>query len=320
MQRSAAATALTDVNFHCARRAGGCGWRWASEPGRVVAAAERDHHPFEYFSECPSCGLEAPQAAWERALAKAWTKATGPTTAAGKALVAANLEGHPTPEEAHRTRFNAMKHGLFARTATYFPAKPGKYPQCDGCDLFVICHEQVACLKRTELFLKHQIAFETRDPGMLSDLRADTQAAVQALINDMILAIAEDGGPRLRTPEWYYDKDGGFHLARWIDDKGAPVQLYKLEEHPLLKRLMDFISKNSMTLADMEMTPKAQDDQDAIRGFLDSKQHESDNLLEYQKRTAEGIEGLRALIRNSQDKMRRDPVLIEHGVAEASDG
>ena len=211
------------VHFHCARSVGGCGHRFAAEPGGVVDAAALEHHPFEYTAECPACGREAPQAAWERALAKAWTKATGPTTADGKAASARNLAGHPSAEESYRTRFNAMKHGLFARTATYFPAKPGRYPQCDGCDLFDACHEQIACLKRTELFLKTHIAFESRDPSMLMEVHAGNQAAIQSLINDMIIAIAADGGPRLRSPEWYYDKDGGFHLARYRNSQGGSL-------------------------------------------------------------------------------------------------
>lgn len=305
------------VSFHCPLRHGGCGHRFESEPQRIVEGDDGGHHPFEYFAECPQCTQEAPQAAWERALAKAWTRATGPRTEAGKAATARNLEGHPTPEEALRTRFNAMKHGLFARTATYFPAKPGKYPQCEDCDLFVECGSQVACLKRTELFLKHQIAFESRDPALLTDLRADTQAAVQALINDMIVAIAADGGPRLRTPEWYYDKDGGFHLAQWKDEDGTPVQLYKLEAHPLLKLLMEFIAKNAMTLSDLEMTPKAQDEQELMRGYLEQKAGGDEQALEYQQRQTAALENLGELIRRSQEKTRRDPVLIEYGEADA---
>lgn len=44
-----------------------------------------------YFCKCPVCGKEAEQASWKKAL---------------------------------RTRFNGIRHGLSAKTATYFPAKP----------------------------------------------------------------------------------------------------------------------------------------------------------------------------------------------------
>ncbi len=306
----------SQLHFHCR----GCGFRFEAAPGRVVDAPELEHHPFEYFARCDGCGDEAPQAAWERALLKAWTRATGPRTEAGKAAAARNLEGHPTAEEAVRTRFNALKHGLYARTATYFPARPGQYPHCEGCELrYTVCPTQTACLKRTELFLKHHIAFETRDPELLTELRADTQAAVQAIINDMILAISADGGPRIKSVEWYYDKEGGFHLARWRDQDGNEQQIYKLEAHPLLKPLIDFLAKNAMTLADMEMTPKSRDEQEALQGFLDGRQQATQGALDYQRRQAEAIEDLRGLIHASQEKTRRDPVLIEHG-NEQSDG
>ncbi len=305
----------SSINFHCKD----CHYRFEAQPDLIADAPWLEHHPFEYFANCPKCNSSVGQAAWEKALFKAWTKSTGPKTAAGKAAVTENIKGHPTPEEAVRTRFNAMKHGLFARTATYFPAKPGKYPQCEGCDLLVTCHTQVACLKRTELFLEHQIAFETQDPALLTKHRAGTQAAVQALVNDMVLAIAEDGGPRLKSPEWYYDKDGGFHLAQFKDENGNIVQIPKIEAHPLVKLLMDFINKNAMTLADMEMTPKSRDEADAIKGYLDSKEAESQqSLREYQRQTAKGIEDLRGMIEASQAKTRRDPVLIEHGQHEES--
>lgn len=308
---------LPTVQFHCAKTRGGCGYRFEAQPDRIEPAAALEHHPYEYFASCPACGEVASQAAWERALVKAWSHATGPRTEEGKAASARNLEGHPTGEEAFRTRFNAMKHGLFAKTATYFPAKPGRYPQCDGCELIVECAGNVACLKRTELFLKHHVAFESRDPQILMGIHAGNQAAIQALISDMIIAIAADGGPRLQTPEWYYDKDGGFHLAKWKDEHGNDVQLYKLEAHPLLKLLMDFISKNSMTLADMQMTPKAKDEDEALRGYLDQRGSDEERQLDYQAQMTEAMEGVREAILRSQQKTQRDPVLIEHGEIES---
>lgn len=288
---------LQSVRFHCK----GCGHRFEAEP-QVEDAPERSYHPWRYFHECPKCGDRAEQAAWELNLLKAHASATGPTTPAGKAASAANLEGHPTPEEAQRTRFNAMKHGLYADVANYFPAKPGHYPACDGCEhlmTYACLDGPRACLKRTEVFLKHQIAFDTQDPKLLTRLRANTQAGIQALIDDMLLAIAQDGGPRIKEIQWYHDKDGGFHLAGWYDECGEFQQIHEIKAHPLLKLLMEFISKNSMTLADLEMTPKVQDEQDLMQGFLDQKGEQQEKADAYRNRVEERQNKLLALIQNS---------------------
>lgn len=299
---------LESVHFHC--RA--CGDRFEAEPDEVAAAPDLDHHPFEYVAECPVCGASAQQASWEKALLKAHANATGPKTAEGKAAVAGNLRNRP---------FNAVRHGLYARTAKFFPAKPGKYARCDTCEHLetqACLQRPRACLKRHELLLRHQIAFETQDPDLLLQLRSDTQAAIQGLIDDMILVIAQDGGPRVEEVVWYHDKEGGFHLAKWKDEHGMIHQIHELKAHPLLKPLMDFISKNAMTLADLEMTPKARDDQAVMEGFLDQQGERQETLLEYQERQAQALESVQAMIESSQRRLASDPVLIEHGGIDGS--
>ncbi|MFN3303133.1 MAG: hypothetical protein ACK44A_05365, partial [Roseateles sp.] len=102
---------LDRVNFRC----GVCRSGFSARPDLVEPAPEEEHHPWRYFAACPTCGAaNQPQAAWERSLLKAHQMATGPRTPEGLAASAANLAGHPTAEEALRTRFNAMKHGLNA--------------------------------------------------------------------------------------------------------------------------------------------------------------------------------------------------------------
>ncbi|MFZ5658749.1 MAG: hypothetical protein ACOY5C_02705 [Pseudomonadota bacterium] len=246
----------------------------------------------------------------------AWRKATGPRTAEGKARTAANLEGHPTPEEAQRTRFNAMKHGLFAEVATYYPAKPGKYPHCSGCEyLESVCQEQVACLKRTELFMKHHIAFETKDPSLLNRLRANLHANVQAIIDDIILAIISEG-VQLKTPQWYYDKEGALHLAEYTDSEGERRLIHEINAHPLLKTLGDFLAKNNLSLADMGMTPKGQDDTAIEMGNLQRQSQDRETMDQYQQRQTKALEDLRGMIERSREKIGRDPILIEHGGGE----
>ena len=309
---------LDEVNFYCLR----CRHKWQATPDEVQDAPERDWHPWRYWAnECPRCGAEnVEQAGWERSLLKAYTQSTGPKTAEGRARVTANLAGHPTPEEAQRTRFNAVQNGLYSRVATYFPAKPGKYPQCEGCEyLNNGCEVQIACLKRTELFMKHQIAFETKDPALLTLMAADMQAGIRGLIDDMILTVIGDG-VRLRAPKGSLDKDGNFRLHQFMDDDGQFRPIEEYSAHPLLKVLGDFLQKNAMSLSDYAMTPKAQDDKDVIEGYLDGASQDRESLLEYQGKTADALQHLRELVARGQQRAARDPVLIEYQQGDAADG
>lgn len=300
---------LLDVHFHCAE----CDHRFEAEPARVVDAPEDPWHPWRYYAPCKSCGAEATQGAQSRHLLKMWASASGPRTAEGKAASAANLAGHPTPEEAQRTRFNSLKHGLSARVATYWPARPGRYAQCETCELLYNgCTTSMACQKKTELFLRHHVAFETGDTKLLTELRGDLHANLCAVINDLVLSVIAEKS-MLKTPEWYYDKDGCFHLAQYRDeDTGNMVQIFKLEVHPAIKLIGELVTRLGLDLNSQGMTPKVQEDADVIRGHLQEQSDSTGSMLEYQQRQALALEGLRGMIDRSREATRRDPILIEH--------
>jgi hypothetical protein len=300
---------LGSVNFVCR----GCGRKWEGEASRIEDDPACYYHPFRYFAECPECGAETKQAAWERALLKAHVSATGPRTEQGKRRTAENLKGHPTPEEARNTRFNGLKHGLYARTAKYFPARPGAYPLCERCEFRGnICPDETdACLKRTEIFMRHHMAFEDGNPALLARFNADLQASVRAIIDDLILAITQDG-VRLKTPSWYFDRDGAFHLASYADESGQQKIIEEIKAHPLLKVLVEMLSRNNMSLADQGMTARAQDGKEILEGYLESDQENKENLLDYERRKTESLEALQAMIERSRKALERDLVLLEH--------
>lgn len=287
------------VHFLCP-----CGHKFEAVPGRVEDAEDRPWHPWGYFAVCYECGEEAAQDPWEVNIFKAHSHATGPKTPEGRAASAANLSGHPTPQEARLTRLNAMKHGAYAKTAMFFPARPGKYPQCENCahldDKY--CEQFSACLIQTEVFVKFTAAFEKGDPDLIRELIGHRQAALFGIMDQMIFAIAKDGGPQLVSPTWHGDKDGNVHFVKYPNpETGEADQLFDHSEHPLLKRLIDLIAKNNMALADMNMTPKAHDEQDMMQGFLQNEDNKQENALEFQTKMEKQVQGLEELIRTSMD-------------------
>jgi hypothetical protein len=296
------------VTFQCRP----CRHTFEAEPGRVADAPELDHHPFRYFADCPKCQSEVEQAAWERALLKAWQNATGPTSEEGKAATSKNLEGHPTPEEAKRTRFNAMKHGLSARTATYFPAKPDGYSFCAACEVDRDwCRAQPACAKKTELFMLHQAAFEQRDPKRLMGIYSELQAAVFAVLQQILQKIIADGVD-LRTPQYYTDKDGVLIIAQYVDNKGKVQTIYDLEAHPLFRPMCELLSRTGLTLADMGMTTKVIEQQEEDMGRLAGEEATREQLTDFQSKQAEVLEKLAERLDRGRKSTERDPVLLEY--------
>ena len=285
--------------------------RWVDEPARA--------HPYRYFADCPECGEEVQQVAWQVGILCANARATGPRTPEGKAIAAKNLDGHPTPQEATITRFNALKHGASAKTAVYFPARPGKYPQCETCDIdHDYCRQQPACLKRTELLMKHLVAFQQQDPDLLMENHAFMQANLSALVEDMLLNIVQKG-VAIESPAFGFSKDG-FQLAEYKDRKtGEMVIINDLKAHPLLKPLFELLGKNNLSLADLNMTPKIKADQEESMGRLVQDQESAEKLEDYQNRQTRALERMSGLIAKSRERLKDDPVLLEHGAEEAAE-
>jgi hypothetical protein len=309
---------LSKVDFRCED----CGEKFTAAPEITEECPEQQYHPWYYTAHCPACKGIAEQSPVQRGLLKAWANATGPRTAEGKAKSAANLDGHPTPEETLITRMNAMIHGGHANKLMLFPAKPGKYPTCQVCDHYgEACienppsyHENPPrCLKKSEILMRHHIAFEAGDPSLLIDMRANSQAGIQMLIDEMILQIAQDGGPRIMELKWYHDKEGGFHLAQYRDaDTNEMVQVYEAKAHVLLKPLIEFMSKNSLTLSDMGMTPKVQQENELLEGHLKSDLQNKQDEESFRTHQLTQMEQMKAYILRSQQRLENDPVLIEH--------
>lgn len=297
-----------EVAFRCA-----CKRTFSAAPRVVEPFPERDWHPWRYLATCPACGEDAAAAPWWIALLKGWQNATGPKTPEGIAATTANLAGHPTPDEAMRTRFNAMKHGLSARTATYFPAKPGKYAQCATCDIdHDYCATQPCCTRQTGLFMKFAAAFERRDPNLLMDLYADQQAGVFAIVQQLMQSIIADG-VAVKTPRVHVNKEGEVTVIDYIDaETGERKIIHDLEAHPLLRALSEFISRANLNMADMGMTGRVIEEEGAALGRLQHEHEDREASAEFRAKVGRTMEALAPLLERAQARKNLDPVLIEH--------
>lgn len=301
---------IPTVNFRCTE----CRKAFEGLPDLVEDAPDQAWHPFNYYAHCPHCGAEhQPQAAWEKALLKAHQHSTGPKTAEGKAASAANLAGHPTPAETLRTRFNGMKHGAFARTAKYFPAKPGGYSFCDRCDVSrAWCAEQPACVKQTEIFMLHHAAFEQRDPKVLTALHADMHAALMATLQ-MCMQEVLGLGVLIRAPKVELDREGRPVTLTYTAEDGSKRYIYNYTANPAFKPLTELLTRVGLSMSDLGMTVKrAEEDDEQAQGRLRLDDDSRETLTAFNQRMLEATQNAKDLIAQAQRAKEQDPVLIEH--------
>lgn len=244
---------------------------------------------------------------------KAHQECTGPKSAEGKAAAAANLAGHPTPHEARLTRFNAMKHGMQARTASYFPAKPDKYPFCAQCEVSrTWCSEQPACVKQTELFMLHHAAVEQRDPKVLGKIHADVFAALMASLQLSLQAILVEG-VLIKQPRVELDREGNSVTLTYLRDDGTKGYLYDFQANPAFKPVTDLISRLGLSMSDLGLTFKqAEEEEGTGLGKLKIDETQREGLKEFGQRMLEATRAMKDKLGRAGDRLANDPVLVEY--------
>lgn len=280
------------ISFYCTRKRGGCGSRFSTHDYETHDYPEREWHPFNHVATCPKCGEFAEQAAHQLA---AWRAAAAPRSAEARAAISAAQRARD-PASYAVSRFNAITHGATAETAKFYPARPGHYALCDSCEYLMDgCGTALQhCAKRTELFVQFHLADEQGDGSLLGKLMASTQAGLMAITNDMIRDIALRG-VALETPVWTKG-ERGVELATFTDDAGQSRVLKKVEAHPLLPVLIAFIHKNTMTLGDMGLTPKAKEEEKQFKGFLDAQAADRESLQDAARAQQELVANLMRVV------------------------
>lgn len=286
----------TEIAFHCAFSRGGCGARFKAKKYESEPYPEREWLQVNYYANCPRCGELAKQAAWQLAQWKAIhdNGQPGPATEIGKDKIR-SAQKERDPESYRISRFNRMTHGMSAKVANTYPARPGRYDDCESCQwLNNGCGDAFSeCIKKLELFLQFHVAGQEGNGRLLQDLLSQDQAGLAAIRSSMIRSVAKHG-VMFESPEWVYDKEKGVQIAEYQDESGDRRIIKKSEVNPLIKPLTELIARNHTTLADMGLTPGVKEDEKKLPGYLDDDDRES--VAEVEARLTEQTDMLRKLM------------------------
>lgn len=299
------------LTFLCRR----CRFKWSGAPVTITPDDTNEYHPFIYTATCERCGNEEVKPiGWEYNLEKAHALATGPRTIEGRKRISESTrERMKDPAITNKTRFNALKHGAYAKVANYYPARPGHYAACSTCDrLDNVCGQDgiEVCLKKAELFMRHHHAFDTGDPALLSEDNASLQANVRAIADEMILTIINDG-VRVKKPVMHNTPGGSIHVSV-KNEEGIDEFLYDLQAHPLIGPFMALLSRNHLTMQDMNMTPRKEDLEDENLGFVSEEEMQTIDLQEWLNKEEEALNNLAEMIERSKEITEKDPLVLEH--------
>lgn len=294
-QTSALSKQKDTTTFRCRR----CSQNHKLKIERVEERPDLEPHPFEYFAHCPGCGAELVEAPFIKSLYKAWLNPTG---TGSPEISAKNL---PPPNDPRR-KFNALKTGLFAKKAKYFPAMVGRYPECDGCQHANICEEGGVCLEISKVRMMVSHAFDSKDPAFLQPLFQDLQADVFILLQRLILRALQDG-VILDSPVWSGTKES-YVLVQ--DAEGNQIMQHEL--HPAIRAISELFQKNGLSLADLQLTPKTQADHAATMGHLAAANGERVSAQEHRQLMAAKTDQFLKALAGATAARARDPIFQEH--------
>lgn len=242
------------TTFYCRE----CKKSFSAEPARTEPLPDSPH-PFEYFASCPVCNAECTEAHWHKNLYLAWLNISGTGNPAASAK---NL---PSAGDS-RAKFNALKSGLFAKKAQYFPAAVGRYPECEGCATSADCEDGGICIEISKIKMIVQRAVDTSDPSAITALTGQIQADVFVMIQRLMSQALRDGVTL--TKPLFTSHENRHSFVKYPDEDGNVHQVYETTVHPAVRAVAELLQKNNLALGDMLLTQKTAGEQNLGMGFL----------------------------------------------------
>ena len=239
------------------------------------------------IANCPICGQptqEVPR--YYTRMYKMWQHATGPKTPEGKA----------------RSRLNNWKHGLRSSAATLLaPAIPGKFLECNGCEYRKQCEDEhwKYCPVNLEPVVKFIKAYMEGKVTDLRELAAFSQGHVFSLVRMMFQDVYKRGV--------VIEK-----VKKAIGKRGEEILSEDLQANPVLNRIPEFLALLGFTAEQQMMTPKTEQEDENMKGFLQAEKEKSEKLDEYLKKQSKAVEELKLKIQKAALQRQADEALKRH--------
>lgn len=241
----------------------------------------------KYWAVCPACNTSRMEV--DRSflgLAKAWLVQSGPTTPEGKA----------------RSRLNGYKDGRSSKVMHMLaPAFPGRYPECDGCELREECEESFRWC-----------------PVIVGPLLRVSQAYAQGRVDEVREIAGYNAAKQYHVLQMMYGrilKEGVLvpkHI-RYIDGKDGKIEeVLEWQKNPLLDVIPKYMRDLGHTAEQLAVTPQQQQDQENIEGFLKNEGKKQISLEEQRTKAIKAVADLKMQLQKANLTRQADPALKRH--------
>ena len=120
-------------------------------------------------------------------------------------------------------------------------------------------------------------------------------------------------GVLIKAPKVELDREGNPVTLTYTAEDGSKRYIYNYTSNPAFKPLTELISRLGLSMNDLGMTVRANDDEDEKgMGLLKLDEQDKETLSAFGQRMLQATENARGLIEQAQRATKADPVLVEH--------
>lgn len=255
----------------------------------VFVSWEWEETPKGVFAACPICEREVEEVpAVYQNYYKMWQNQTGPRTQEGK----------------RRSSLNGYKHGHYSQVYNVLaPALPGKFPACQNCQYREPCENEPYkwCPVNIAPMVRFVKAYQEGNLAEMKEFAGMNQAKIFQTVQMMWQEIQSKG---VLVPK---------EIRRKInEDAGEEEIVLEWQANPLLQRIQSFIEMLGHSADQQIMTPRAKEEDENIKGYLEMEDSKAASLEETMEKNRLAMAAFSEKIQRAMIQRKLDPALMRH--------